>query len=355
MNMSIPATRLTQRDLARELGVSYSTVSLALRDSPKIALAQRQRIQQAALERGYQPNAAAAALAHFRRASHSRPVQAALAWLNFRPDPTELFRYREFELYWKGASACAEKHGYHLEEFLGRDYRSLKRLEAVLLARGIEGIIIPPHGVTPEWGDFDWSRFSVVRFGRTVEKPRAHLVTSDQPTNAILAFNEIRRRGYERVGLVAGWPNLISGASWTGGFLQAQQFIDEKERLPILVMKDDLATSQRQLAQWMKKHRPDAIFTDLKEVAPMLRNLGVRVPEDVGLAVTSVLDAGADAGIYQNSEEIGRAVVLALLSLIKDHDRGTVDAEHQILREVLIMGRWQEGASLPWRGQKNLE
>ena len=270
------------------------------------------------MEKGYQPNAAAATLAHFRRASHSRPVQAALAWLNFRPDPAEMFQYREFALYWKGAAACAEKHGYHLEEFLGRDYRSIKRLESVLLARGIEGIVIPPHGVTPEWGDFDWSRFSIVRFGRTAEKPRTHVVTSDQSANALLALNEIRRRGYERVGLVVGRPNMIAGASWTGGFLQAQQFIEEKSRLPIFAMNGDLAASQRQLAHWIKKHRPDAIFTDLKDVASMLQNLGMRVPEDMGLAVTSVLDAGAGAGIYQNSEEIGRAAVLTLLSLIKD-------------------------------------
>jgi DNA-binding LacI/PurR family transcriptional regulator len=352
MIMSIPQARLTQRDLARELGVSYSTVSLALRDSPKIAFAQRQRIQKAAVEKGYQPNAAAATLAHFRRASHSRPVQAALAWLNFRPDPAEMFQYREFALYWKGAAACAEKHGYHLEEFLGRDYRSIKRLESVLLARGIEGIVIPPHGVTPEWGDFDWSRFSIVRFGRTAEKPRTHVVTSDQSANALLALNEIRRRGYERVGLVVGRPNMIAGASWTGGFLQAQQFIEEKSRLPIFAMNGDLAASQRQLAHWIKKHRPDAIFTDLKDVASMLQNLGMRVPEDMGLAVTSVLDAGAGAGIYQNSEEIGRAAVLTLLSLIKDHDRGTVDGDQQILREILIMGRWQDGESLPWREKK---
>jgi DNA-binding LacI/PurR family transcriptional regulator len=339
------SVRLTQRDLARELGVSYSTVSLALRDSPKIALAQRQRIQKAAREMGYEPNAAATALAQFKHNSSRQPVRAALAWLNARPDPESLFRFHEFALYWKGAVACAEKHGYHLEEFVGRDYRSLKRLEAVLLARGIEGIVVPPHGFTPEWDGFDWTRFSYVKLGRSTSSPQGHIVTSDQPADALLAFNEIRRRGYERVGLVVGWPNLVSGASWTGGFLQAQQFVEEKARLPILVMREDRATCQRQLAQWLKKHRPDAILTDLEVIASMLRDLGVRVPEDVGLAATTVLDAGTDAGIDQHSEQIGHAAVLTLLSLIRDHDRG----EPEIPRQILIMGRWQDGASLPWR------
>jgi DNA-binding LacI/PurR family transcriptional regulator len=161
----------------------------------------------------------------------------------------------------------------------------------------------------------------------------------------MLAFHEIRRRGYERVGLVVGWPNLVSGASWSGGFLQAQQFVEEKHRVPVLVLKDDFASRQRQFAQWMKKHRPDAIFTDLEEVAPMLDGLGMRVPEDVGLAATTVLDVGADAGVDQHSEQIGHAAVLTLISLIRDHDRG----EPEIPRQILIMGRWQDGASLPWR------
>jgi len=342
----IPSSaRLTQRDLARELGVSYSTVSLALRDSPKITIEQRQRIQKRARELGYEPNAAATALAQFKHNSTRPPVHAALAWLNVRPDPASLFRYREFALYWKGAMAGAEKHGYHLEEFVGKDYRSLKRMESVLLARGIEGIIIPPHGFTPAWEDFDWRRFSFVKLGRSTPLPRSDVVTCDHSQNALFALEEIRRRGYERVGLVVGWSNLMAGASWSGGFLQAQQFVEEKDRVPVLVLKNDNASCQRQLTQWLKKHRPDAILTDLEEIPSMLRDLGVRVPEDIGLAATTVLDAGADAGIDQNSEQIGHAAVLTLLSLIRDHARGEPD----IRRQILIMGQWKDGASLPWR------
>lgn len=342
----IPPNQVTQRDLARMLGISYSTVSLALRDSPKIALKQRERIRKAAEEMGYHPNAAAAALAHYKRNSTTPPIHAALAWLNVRPNASSLYEMREFSLYWSGALACAEKYGYRLEEFCVSKLGSFQRLQSVLHTRGIEGIILPPPGFTPDWEDFGWSQFSVVRLGNSSNTPQSHIVTSDQPGNALLALNEIRRRGYKRVGLVTGLRNLEAGASWSGGFLQAQQFIDESDRLSIHVMKEgDMACCERELVRWIKDQRPDAIFTDLKEVPIILRSAGLRVPADIGLAVTSVFDTGADAGIHQNAEEIGRAAVVTLLSLMKDGDKG----EAEIGRKILIAGKWVDGKSLPWR------
>lgn len=50
------------QDIAREAGVSHSTVSRALHDSPLISLEVRQRIQQLALEMGYTPNQVAQSL-----------------------------------------------------------------------------------------------------------------------------------------------------------------------------------------------------------------------------------------------------------------------------------------------------
>jgi DNA-binding LacI/PurR family transcriptional regulator len=77
----------------------------------------------------------------------------------------------------------------------------------------------------------------------------------------------------------------------------------------------------------------------------MLEKLGYRVPEDIGLAATSILDGNADAGIDQNSEEIGRAAFETLLSLLNHNQYGIPD----IVREVVITGSWVDGTSLPQR------
>ena len=102
---------------------------------------------------------------------------------------------------------------------------------------------------------------------------------------------------------------------------------------------------QNHLSTWLKRVRPDAILTDIPEVRQWLSNVGYRVPEDIGLATLTVLDGNADAGIDQNSLEIGRAAVQMLISLIHHNERGLP----AICRELLIEGKWVDGSTLPSR------
>ncbi|MBE2204517.1 MAG: LacI family DNA-binding transcriptional regulator [Chthoniobacterales bacterium] len=60
--------RRTLADLARELGVDTSTISLALRDSPKVSAGMKAKIRALASKRRYVPNAHARALAGGRSA-----------------------------------------------------------------------------------------------------------------------------------------------------------------------------------------------------------------------------------------------------------------------------------------------
>ena len=48
--------RVTMAELARELGVSKNTVSLALRHDPQISTTTRERVQAAARRAGYTPD-----------------------------------------------------------------------------------------------------------------------------------------------------------------------------------------------------------------------------------------------------------------------------------------------------------
>jgi DNA-binding LacI/PurR family transcriptional regulator len=341
---------ITQNELAKALGLTQATVSLALRGDPRISETRRKQIQDAAREMGYQPNPTAVNLAHFKRNSTLKPVQAALAWLNFYPDPKQLRSRGEFERYWQGATATAGKFGYHLDEFACANM-AVNRLGSVLLARGINGILLPPHGGLlkewgDKWGDFHWERFSVVRFGRSIDNPATHVVTADQVSNMMLAFEETHRRGYERIGFVAE-PASKKWYLFEAGYLMAQQRVEARQRLPIFrVAEGEPVASQPALARWLKKEKPDAVITTISSTREMLKKAGCRVPEDIGVAAMSVLDGNADAGIYQNSEEIGRAAVLLLISMIHDNDCG-VPALH---REILLPGKWVDGSSLPGRG-----
>jgi LacI family transcriptional regulator len=58
-----------------------------------------------------------------------------------------------------------------------------------------------------------------------------------------------------------------------------------------------------------------------------------------------VLDGGADSGMDQHPEEIGRVGMLLLNSLIHDGAHGIP----AIFRQTVVEGRWVDGSSLPDR------
>ena len=337
--------RVSLRDIAKQLGVSHVTVSMALRNSPRISEKVRTEIREFADKVGYKPDPMLVALSSYRLSKQSTPIHSAIGWINFWQKPDELRRFKEFDLYWKGAYAAADKSGYRLEEFrLGANINPI-RLHQILSARGIRGLLLPPHPKPqPHWGDFPWSEYCVIRFGRSISSPNTHVVTADQVANTMLAYEEIQKRGYSRIGLITEETRVRESGHIEGGFILAQQNVAKEDRVPIFSFGSSSAKQRGEaIAGWIKEHQVDAIFTDVAEVPSLLAKVGIKIPDDVSLAVSSVLDGNADAGIYQHPEEIGRVGFLLLNSLINDGAMGIPS----IFRQDLVEGSWVDGASLP--------
>ena len=217
---SMPARRVTVYDIAEKLGVSHATVSLALRNHPGISKKRREQVKKIADEMGYAPDPHLAALAAYRRANTPAEIRSAIAWINHWEQPEQLRKLREFDLYWRGAAQAAKRFGYHLEEIRWTPDYSAKRFEQILLTRGIRGVLIPPHNIVPDWGDFDWSKFSIIRFGLSVSSPDSHLVTADQLRAVLMAVKKMAEYGYRHIGFVVpadGDRRL--GGGFVGGVL----------------------------------------------------------------------------------------------------------------------------------------
>jgi LacI family transcriptional regulator len=346
MISSSQTQRVTLRDIARRLKVTHTTVSRALRDSPQISPALREKVRRVADELGYRPDPMLAALAHYRHANTNGPICSELAWINVWPHPKELRKRREFDLYWKGAFAEAERCGFRLEEFAPDKDMSMARLKQIFRARNIHGLLLPPKSpdLIPDWGDFPWDEFCAVRFGHSLQHPSTHLVASDQMSEGVIAFENIRNLGYRRVGLVTNQIHSKNPVRFAAGYLLGNLTVPEADRLPPLILSQaSTREDEKSLLAWLKNARPDAIFSDLPHLREMLGNVGYRVPRDVAIAALSVLDGNADAGIDQNSEEIGRVAVQVLVSLINRNERGLP----KVRREILIEGRWVDGSTMP--------
>ncbi len=340
-------SRPSLRDIGKMLGVSHVTVSLALRDNPRISQEVRERVKKTALELGYQPDPMLAALANYRKGKSTAQITAAIAWINAWSPAGQLRRHKEFDAYWTGASKAAAKFDSIRNNLSNIVFCTPERLHQILSARGITGILLPPQRPHPEWGSFPWENYSVVRFGRSLKHPETHVVTADQVANTMLAFRKMQERGYQRIGFVTYEGDLFErGHLFEAGFLMAQRSVPEKQRLPICVIGNTPGSGRAEtILKWKEKYKPDAIFTDQGALPEILERAGIRVPEDIALAVTTVLDAEADAGIDQHPEEIGRVGFLTLNSLINDGAKGIP----VIPRQNLVAGSWVDGEMLPDR------
>ena len=341
--------RVTVYDIAERLGCSHATVSLSLRNSPQISAPRREQVRRMAEKMGYAPDPDLASLAAYRMRNTSAKIRSALAWINHWEQPEQLRKHREFDLYWQGAERAARRLGYNMEEVRWAPEHSAKRFEEILLARGIRGVLIPPHFTVPDWGGFNWGMFSVVRFGLSVPQPDSHLVTADQLRAVIMAVKKLAEYGYQRIGLVVpADTDRKLGGGFVGGIGSAEKSFALPVTPPLLteeaVYVQQPEKAGQLLARWLKRHQPDVLLTSVSSVPARLRELNHRIPEDIAVAGTSV-DVPVDAGIDQHSEAIGRIAVETLAAQINLNVRGEPPDPFR----VLVESRWRDGTSAPRR------
>ena len=344
--------RVTIYDIARRVGVSHTTVARALGNRGKnhgqVSEQRREEIRRVAAEMGYIPDPHLAALANYRRTLGPAKFQSVIAWVNHWRQPEQLRKFGEFQKYWDGAAETAAKHGFKLDDFRWPLDCSPKRLERMLVARGVDGILIPPHNEAPDWRDFDWSKFSVVRFGLSVEAPASNLVTSDQYRAIAMAVTRMHQYGYKRIGFAVDFDlDEHLGGNYYGGYVWAQKKLNIHSPLPpfaasAALYRNTPEAESRNLQRWLARYRPDAILTTQVYLPELLRKLGHGIPENIAVAGTSICDIPVDAGIDQRSSDIGRIAMEMLIKQINIGERGIPETPCRILVE----SRWREGASV---------
>lgn len=345
--LSTPASgdSVTQRDIARALGVSNATVSLALRDSESLTRERREEVQAAAKRMGYRPNAVAAELA---RHKHHSPAGAAFAWISTGRAARDERSCKPLDACRKGAEEAAGKIGYVLEEIRIDHGFSSGDLRGILQSRGIGGICLLPQDPDLDWSGFPWTEYPVVQFGQSLENPLCDVVSADHVSNAMLAFARMRELGYRRIGFVASGVASAThrGCQSEAGFLTCQRSVAPGDRVPVLAIGDDFNRKQaRRVAKWVRENRIDGILTDADHGPDMMADSGLRAPDDVGLACLGVMGDRSLAGIDQHFAEIGRAG----LSLLHSRVAGSGFSVPGHARKLLVAGSWVDGDSLPDR------
>lgn len=328
-------------DVARAAGVHQTTVSRALRNDRRLPEATRQRIKGIAEEMGYRPNPLLSALGANLRQRRTGEFSATLAYLVRADSPAE--RRRE---HLAGATEAASAQGYRLEEFVvGGPGLSPERLNEVLLARNVQGVVIGPLADPRTTIDLHWSEFCAVSIELTFPEPAFDRVAHDSFSGVRQIMEECRRRGYRRPGMIL----TEQGDTRTEGRSIAAFLYEQRNNGIEAVAPSRVAQwSPDEFASWFREHRPDVVITsnELREpVQAWLQSEGLRVGADVGLANVNALADQSISGIQQAWGTIGAIAVQLLIDKINRNDRGAP----ALFRTLLTPGRWHEGTTLPPR------
>lgn len=333
--------RSTLRDVAEAVGCHYSTVSLALRDHPRIPSKTKSRIRAAAERLGYRPDPALAALSAYRTLKHPAREQSVIAWLtNYRTE----FRWKDSACncdYFDGAADRAAERGYRLEPFwLAAPGITPARMSKILWTRGIQGLLLPPQEELTEL-DLDWKKFSAVTFGYTLLRPRLHMVSNHEYRTMGALFSELVSRHYKRIGLVdLELHDERVDHNWSAAYSVEQQRLPAKNRLPPLLLRK---WDSPAFLTWMERHRPDVVVTKLPEVLRTLKTAGISVPGEIGVAFHSLDEKTQNlSGMKKNSFQIGVMAMDLLIDMIHRSERG-LPARPSLL---MVEGAWSEGSTV---------
>jgi LacI family transcriptional regulator len=331
--------------MAQSLGVSRSTVSDALRNSPRVNAATAKRVREFAASAGYRMNPLASALMSEIRRTHTTDFRGVLAAVAvdepLRPKPGEAF-INELA---RGAAERARELGFGLERFVvGADSLSMPRLHSILRARGIAGIVLLPAWGDPEFSQLDWSNYAGVYTDYLIEHPALHSVCLDHHRSMMSTLQRLRALGYRRPGL---FLNLHQDERvqhrWEACFLAYQRHGPGIEAVPPLVV-DEITPAK--FKKWFRQHQPDVAIGHHSEAISWLRECGAKVPGTHGFfSLNLAMSHEPCAGLDQRPRLLGARAAEIVIAQLQRNDFGIpANASLTTLPAVWVDGCTLRGA-----------
>jgi DNA-binding LacI/PurR family transcriptional regulator len=335
--------RVALSDLAAASGFTTTTVSLALRNHPRISAVTSAKIKALADELGYKPDPLLSKLMTHLHSVRMEERNEVIAWLTGYS--RAIAREDQFLCEVRtGAGERAERYGYRLEDFSLREKgMNASRMSRILYNRGIVGLVVAPLREGLRHLSLAWSPFAASTFGYTLMRPNLHRAAPHQFANMITLLRQLRHLGYSKPGFMTSEElDKRVGQTWRGAFLAFQQNLPVKDRVPLLVSQ---SPEPSPTLKWFSRYKPDVIVSDRHDVRGWLEDAGYHVPGDVGLASPSLsgqtLELGF-SGIDEFPVQIGAATVDFVVAQINRNEQGIP----AFPRVMLIEGVWKPGSTV---------
>jgi len=306
---------ITLKQLAKELKVSISTVSKALRDSPEISVETIEKVKYLANKYNYRPNKIALSL----KSNRTLTIGVII------PDILNRFYSKVLN----GIHDSADKHGYDVitintKESLLKEIDSLR----ILSTGTVDGVIIAMSEETLNKNDynhikeFTMKETPIVMFDRVTDKINCDKVIIDDFDAIYNEVKSLKDLGRKKIGFISTINELNVGKYRANGFRKASFDFFGKfdENLILRISKN--CDKHLEIEKFLKKNKPDAVISAdiLCGVISVniARNLNIEVPKElsvVGFGDKTISEYSSPklTTIYQHGTEIGNRSVELLV------------------------------------------
>ena len=324
------------KQLAKELNLSISSVSKALRDSYEISAATKEAVLAKAKELNYQVNPFASSL----RKQKSNTIAVVI------PEVANNF----FALAINGIESIAQEKGYHVLIYLTHEDIQKEIAITKLLQNGrVDGIMISLSGQTSGTTHLEELKekgIPLVFFDRVAEHIDSPKVTTDDFNSGIKATEHLIENGCKRIAFLSIAQNLSISNKRMYGYLEAlkKNRIKQDNSLVLACNGDEAKNTQLIRKLLKRKNRPDGIFASVEKLAistyELCEELKLNIPRDIKIISFSNLQTAALLNpslttITQPAYEIGREAAAILFKLVEKRGYNFL-LEKTVLKSTLI-------------------
>lgn len=267
-------------DVAKQAGVSRSTVSRVINDHPNVRADVRKRVQKVIENTGYHPNAAARTLASARSWMMGLVLPRSVS--SFFTDPY-------FPRLTQGIAQACNQYNYVLSLFLVSTKDDEEKIFPRVSRKGLlDGIIVQSGQVGDQLIErLVNSNIPLVIAGRPSHTEDVSYIDVDNVNAAYIAVSHLIRLGYKRIATITGINNSTVTIDRKEGYLKA---LTERDRIvdPSLIVEGDFTEASGYYAmRQLLPSKPDAVFaaSDSMAIGAMraIREADLCIPDDIAL------------------------------------------------------------------------
>ncbi len=322
--------QVTIKDIARELGISPSTVSRALKDHPDISPTTKTQVRELVEKLKYKPNAIALSL----RSRKSYTIALIV------PQIVHHF----FSSVISGIEEVAQSAGYNVMIFQSNEsYEREVAITQSLVSNQADGLLVSISKTSRKFGHLKElmnGGMPLVFFDRACEEIEADRVIVDDFNGAFNAVEYLIRTGCRRIAHFSAPQHLQIGYQRKRGYISAleKHGIEPEDALMVKCDTHEEALEITPLIMRLPDP-PDAIFAvnDMTAtgILKVLKQMRFRIPEDVSVIgftdglVATVTDPPLTT-VSQHGYELGKKAMEMLLKRID-----ALEEDYPALTEVI--------------------